>query len=144
MREQAFEDNESGITADTNFIGSKGRRSDCEWFKKNEKDRNNIFFKIDRFSCEQFTTDTDNKGCKRHREQSVTAEQGQIGTECSRWNDFPTQSPVRSRDDGFPDGLDGITFSKWRQESIKAYGNAIVPQVAYEIFNAIKFLESDL
>lgn len=34
--------------------------------------------------------------------------------------------------------LDGITFSKWRQESVKAYGNAIVPQVAYEIFKAIE------
>jgi DNA (cytosine-5)-methyltransferase 1 len=33
--------------------------------------------------------------------------------------------------------LDGITFSKWRNESIKAYGNAIVPQVAYEIFKTI-------
>lgn len=54
-----------------------------------------------------------------------------------RWCDFPTQSPVRSRDDGFPVPMDGITFSKWRQESIKAYGNAIVPQVAYEIFQAI-------
>jgi DNA (cytosine-5)-methyltransferase 1 len=34
--------------------------------------------------------------------------------------------------------LDGITFSKWRQESIKGYGNAIVPQVAYEIFKVIQ------
>jgi DNA (cytosine-5)-methyltransferase 1 len=33
--------------------------------------------------------------------------------------------------------LDGITFSKWRAESIKGYGNAIVPQVAYQIFKAI-------
>jgi DNA (cytosine-5)-methyltransferase 1 len=33
--------------------------------------------------------------------------------------------------------LDRITFSKWRQESLKAYGNAIVPQVAYEIFKSI-------
>ena len=54
-----------------------------------------------------------------------------------RWCDFPTQSPVCSRDDGFPIPMDGITFPKWRQESIKAYGNAIVPQVAYEIFQAI-------
>lgn len=35
-------------------------------------------------------------------------------------------------------GMDNITFSKWRTESIKAYGNAIVPQVAYEIFKAIE------
>lgn len=34
-------------------------------------------------------------------------------------------------------GLDGITFPKWRQESIKLYGNAIVPQVALQIFETI-------
>lgn len=34
-----------------------------------------------------------------------------------------------------------IPFTKWRQESIKAYGNAIVPQVAYEIFRAIESAE---
>jgi len=51
-----------------------------------------------------------------------------------RW---PTQSPVCSRDDGISARLDGITFSKWRQESLKGYGNAIVPQVEHEIFKAI-------
>ena len=56
----------------------------------------------------------------------------------SAWTDFPTQSPVRSGDDGISPGLDGITFPKWRQESIKAYGNAVVPQVVYEIFKAIQ------
>lgn len=58
-----------------------------------------------------------------------------------RWENFPTQSPVCSRDDGIFTGLDGISFSKWRQESIKAYGNAIVPQVMYEIFLAIESIE---
>jgi DNA (cytosine-5)-methyltransferase 1 len=57
------------------------------------------------------------------------------------WDTFPTQSPVCSGDDGLPTELDGITFSKWRAESVKAYGNAIVPQVAYQIFKAI--LETD-
>lgn len=57
------------------------------------------------------------------------------------WEDFPTQSPVCSRDDGISTRLDGIAFSKWRQESIKAYGNAIVPQVMYEIFQAIESIE---
>lgn len=56
----------------------------------------------------------------------------------SNWYNFPTQSPVRSRDDGLSTELDGITFSKWRNESIKGYGNAIVPQVAYQIFQAIQ------
>jgi len=55
----------------------------------------------------------------------------------SNWDYFPTVSPICSRDDGFSNRLDGITFSKWRTESIKAGGNAIVPQVVYQIFKAI-------
>ena len=59
----------------------------------------------------------------------------QFETNC--WARFPTVSPVCGGDDGLPKELDNITFSKWRKESIKAYGNAIVPQVAYQIFKAI-------
>lgn len=58
------------------------------------------------------------------------------------WENFPTISPVCGGDDGLPSELDGITFPKWRKESIKAYGNAIVPQVAYQIFQAIKNTKS--
>jgi DNA (cytosine-5)-methyltransferase 1 len=63
------------------------------------------------------------------------------GTE--RWESFPTQSPVCGGDDGIPRELDAITFSKWRRESIKGYGNAIVPQIAYRIFQAIEYVELD-
>ena len=75
------------------------------------------------------------------------ARQGQFGRSrgeddsilpADRWATFPTQSPVCGRHDGFSALLDGITFPKWREESLKAYGNAIVPQVAYEIFHAIQ------
>jgi DNA (cytosine-5)-methyltransferase 1 len=58
------------------------------------------------------------------------------------FSSFPTQSPICGGNDGLPAELDGITFSKWRQESIKGYGNAIVPQVAYQIFKAINEYES--
>jgi DNA (cytosine-5)-methyltransferase 1 len=54
------------------------------------------------------------------------------------WQNFPTQSPICDGDDGISDRLDSITFSKWRQESIKAGGNAIVSQVVYQIFKAIE------
>lgn len=57
------------------------------------------------------------------------------------WARFPTKSAICGADDGIPRELDSITFSKWRNESIKAYGNAIVPQVAYEIFKAIEEFE---
>ena len=57
------------------------------------------------------------------------------------WQDFPTQSPILCRNDGIPRELDSISFPKWRNESIKAYGNAIVPQVVYPIFKAIESYE---
>ena len=61
-----------------------------------------------------------------------------------RWHDFPTQPPVCGRDDGISARLDGITFPKWRAESVKAYGNAVVPQVVYEIFKAIEETYKDI
>jgi DNA (cytosine-5)-methyltransferase 1 len=59
----------------------------------------------------------------------------------STWQNFPTQPTVCTRNDGLPAELDGITFPKWRNESIKAAGNAIVPQVALQIFKAIEQYE---
>lgn len=58
------------------------------------------------------------------------------------WSNFPTVSPICTRDDGISDRLDSITFSKWRNESIKAGGNAIVPQVVHQIFKAIEQYET--
>jgi DNA (cytosine-5)-methyltransferase 1 len=62
----------------------------------------------------------------------------EFGNKPPTWDTFPSQPPICSGDDGFSNELDGITFSNWRKESVKAYGNAIVPQVAYEIFSAIE------
>ena len=59
-----------------------------------------------------------------------------------RWRDFPTQSPVCSRDDELSSRLVGITFPKWRAEAIKALGNAWCVAVAYEIFRAINEIEN--
>jgi DNA (cytosine-5)-methyltransferase 1 len=56
----------------------------------------------------------------------------------TNWQNFPTQSPICGGDDGLPTKLDGITFSKWRNESIKGYGNAIVPQIALQLFQIIE------
>jgi DNA (cytosine-5)-methyltransferase 1 len=60
------------------------------------------------------------------------------------WENFPTQSPIRTGNDGLPTELDGITFSKWRNESIKAGGNAIVPQVVFQIFKAINEYQTNI
>jgi DNA (cytosine-5)-methyltransferase 1 len=62
--------------------------------------------------------------------------------EFKNWQNFPTQSPVCGGDDGISHGLDNITFSKWRNESIKGYGNAVVPQVVYRIFKTIEYIQN--
>lgn len=54
------------------------------------------------------------------------------------WQNVPTQPPICGRNDGVSARLDGVTFSEWRRRSIAGYGNAIVPQVALEIFRAIE------
>ena len=60
------------------------------------------------------------------------------------WDSFPSKSPICGGDDGIPRELDSITFPKWRNESIKGFGNAIVPQVAHEIFKTIEKFENSL
>jgi len=57
------------------------------------------------------------------------------------WDEWPTQSAVLGGNDGLPARLDGITLPRWRTESIKGFGNAIVPQLALEIFRIIQQIE---
>lgn len=101
-------------------------------------------------------THTNSTGSKRSQEpRKNRTEQPKGGAMlsgllCTDWEEFPTQSPVCGGDDGFSTRLDfatvfegidkprkPLTFGKWRNESIKGYGNAIVPQVALQIFKAI-------
>lgn len=58
------------------------------------------------------------------------------------WREVAFATCNARMDDGFSREVDGVSYSfaKWRNESIKAYGNAIVPQVAMEIFRAIKMM----
>lgn len=51
----------------------------------------------------------------------------------SNWSEFPTQSPVCGRNDGVSNRVDRI----------KGLGNAVVPQVVYEIFKAIENTSHD-
>lgn len=81
------------------------------------------------------------------------------------WENFPTQFPICTGDDGFPTELvrqrireDSMGYlsekeidkiiskarTTWRNESIKAGGNAIVPQVALQIFKSIDMYEKSV
>ena len=77
-------------------------------------------------------SETEKRACQRDRKTFAR----------TTFESFPSQSPLCCRDDVFPDGLDGITFPRWERESIKAYGNAIVPQVALQIFETINEYEN--
>ena len=73
-------------------------------------------------------------------EFTIPIEANGCGYTKSEWENFPTQSPICGRDDGLPTALDGIAFSKWREQSIKGYGNAIVPQIAHQLFQILETL----
>lgn len=55
---------------------------------------------------------------------------------------WPTQSSLFTRDDGVPAKLDSITISDWIKQSNKVGGNAVVPQLVYQIFQAIQQMEN--
>lgn len=60
------------------------------------------------------------------------------------WQEVAFATCDDSMDDGLPRLVDGVSYSraKWRRDSLKAYGNGIVPQVAIEIMKAIKEAKS--
>lgn len=140
---------EDGASSDSQCQGSgqiykevQSEQSDGHSFDSNGNKRNVAYSSSEGLSTLRFPTSIEKK--KRENEDGCSVQPAGNVRRTSfaeRWENFPTQSPVCSRDDGIFTGLDGIAFSKWRQESIKAYGNAIVPQVMYEIFLAIESIE---
>ena len=100
---------------------------------------------------ERTTADSrcDRSGSRTEEMESKEPARQNPHTSCDKsiwggFSKFPTQSPVCSGDDGLSDRLDTITFPAWRRESIKAYGNAVVPQIPYLIFQTIETYETRL
>jgi DNA (cytosine-5)-methyltransferase 1 len=87
--------------------------------------------------CEEFAPDAMRTRGRQDNGQGKPRQFDET-SKTTNWQIFPTESPICGGDDGLPRQLDGITFPKWRNESIMAYGNAIVPQVVYQIFQAIQ------
>lgn len=140
-----------GVAADTDLYRQRFRANEQKPFRRSEgkadnsvdgKPRTASYSSSEGLSTLRFPTSIEKE--RRENEDGCSVQPpGNVRRTsfAERWKNFPTQSPICSRDDGIFTGLDGITFSKWRQESIKAYGNAIVPQVMYEIFLAIESIE---
>jgi len=146
-------------------------RNERKWEKINKKQKRFSQFKF-RESNDKHVPDTDGTGWEKfnfttessekefiswdamytnstskQREHIGQERQGKFNRPNSRdginnFKNFPVEPPICGGNDGLPNKLDGITFSKWRNESIKAYGNAIVPQVAFEIFKIINILNN--
>ena len=73
------------------------------------------------------------------KQEQIQSDRQNCRIDKPNFRNFPTQSPVCSRNDGLPFRVADLTlsFPQWRSKSIEALGNARVPQVAYEIFKAI-------
>ena len=99
-------------------------------------------------SSERFAADTESTGIKGERDKGqgkIQFNRRDLQSVRPSWQNFPTTKPaIRRGDDGISARLSGITFSRWRQESIKALGNSMVPQVVLEIFKAIESVESSV
>jgi DNA (cytosine-5)-methyltransferase 1 len=134
--------NEYGDVADTEGKSSERMRPQFGEFSKSEQGEfGGTHSKMDNWDV----ADTDSQLCERgsNEDKSKTPKR-HVGTsfQYNTWQNFPTQSPICTGNDGISSRLDGITFSKWRNESIKASGNAVVPQVVYQIFKAIHQYEA--
>lgn len=141
-----------------NFIGNKfahEHRALCERLENMGYQVQT--FDIDAASCEVPTMErhiwivaqTDKIRPQRSVEKKIQRQQGREGefprsdTRNGGMWELP-ESRVCELGEGIPAGLATETISKrkWHTESIKALGNAIPPQVAYEIFKAIDLCEN--
>lgn len=139
--------------------------SESEWFQwkcRTCKNISNISIKNDRAPSNSFgnrwSQSSILNGFIEESQKEECGEKQSCRTDCpqSWWRNFPTQSPICGGDDGIPDLLDinavfkGVihtkrknTYTRWRTESVKAYGNAMVPQVIYQIFKCIDEIENN-
>jgi DNA (cytosine-5)-methyltransferase 1 len=142
------DDEEVGITTDTNNTGDRtserniitnGSQGSAQWGNSQLEsggygDKRNV---------------TDSNG-ERFQGSEIIGSIGEIGQRekqfpprllRTNWEEFPTQSPICTGDDGLPSELDGIAVSKWKKQTIMASGNAIVPNIAYNIFQVIQQMD---
>lgn len=129
-----------GFTSNTDSNGLHQRNSNNE-INASEK-RINALGNIDKSNVNGFTTNP-NKFGQKYKMENKKLEGRRFRKSYKRdtWHTFPTKPPICGGNDGLSRSMDGITFSKWRKETLKAYGNAIVPQVAFQIFNSINEYE---
>lgn len=125
-----------------------------------EQEGREIRCEHNRCDCERITIHANSKRLSEFNSSSKSVkstfgDNKRSNGEIPNWSNFPTKSPICRGDDGVSGILDPKAVlngkrvrtethvgHKWMELTIKAYGNAIVPQVAYRIFNAINKYES--
>jgi DNA (cytosine-5)-methyltransferase 1 len=139
--------NNNAESCNTDKFNDDATNTKSKWsWKLTSEDKGWKNRRLDNDGKIEYATDTN---CEMLEHRNGCGENGwdnkEIRTESfngpRKWETFPTVAPICNGDDGISDRLDSITFSKWRNESIKAGGNAIVPQVAHQIFKAIQEYE---
>ena len=135
---------DSGTSSDSNSNGLNECNSDNE--VNSSERRINAHCNIEQSNDNGDAANTDNEQREKCNISKKSNQQKFINRgandNSNYWENFPSVSPICNGDDGLSDRLDNITFPKWRNESIKAGGNAIVPQVVYQIFKSIEQYES--
>jgi DNA (cytosine-5)-methyltransferase 1 len=153
-RKEHKQDNGDRIRSSFDTNGSESNASNSDLFRCDKRikqdeiytgeGRFNAFGNIDESNVNGNVTNTDGFGLWGQSDRIGNTRFIDKKSKGNNWENFPTVSPVCDGNDGISDRLDSITFSKWRNESIKAGGNAIVPQVVHQIFKAIeKYNELD-
>lgn len=151
QRERAIGVCESAISTDTRCNGGRPRTEEMESkesarqkFNSNGREWDTTYSVSERLERQNEPGDKEGGMRKYIRRNSTRCDIPDLSK-------FPTQSPVCSGDDGLPDRLDACPVPEWlkvnkrwrfsgwwRRESIKAYGNAVVPQIPYLIFQTIE------
>lgn len=121
------------------------RQSDQKTAEHSDEDRD----AADSSSIRDGGSASKERRAKKRELESEELEGGPLRSESERrfggdwdtdWREIALATCLPSMDDGLPRVMDGVTISraKWRNESIKAYGNGIVHQIATQIMQAIK------
>jgi len=131
------------------WIVAHSNGTGCKSNKENERQQAEQFNGV---IIQYVFTDTDNNRLEgrwnQDRREAAERQVSKLHASNLRqsWRNYSSESPVCSGYDGFAERLDtaSISKSRWRTESLKAYGNAIYWPIAYEIFKAIEEYESKI
>lgn len=149
-RDRIFIVGSKTIIANTDNTGEHtSKRNNFEHRKESGEEWKNTQYEFGGHGNKGIITDSNDERLQRSKEfgsaRKIREREEQFTSRFLRtnWEEFPTQPPVCTGDDGFPTELDGITVSKWKKQTIMASGNAIIPNIAHHIFEVIEKIENE-